>query len=317
MNSSPINATEEHVMNYVIELTQVSKKFKDKQAVDNISFQIPQGSITAILGPNGAGKTSTLSMMLGLMEPTSGEVKILGSSPSSPLVREKIGVMLQEVSVMDSLRIHELLTLVRSYYPNPLSMEQLIKLTRFSQTDLNRFTDKLSGGQKRSLNFALALAGNPDILFFDEPTVGLDTTARRHFWEDTRKLASQGKTILFSTHYLQEADDAADRILLFNQGKIVADDTPANIKAKLMQRSISFLPQTETQDTSLYAQLETLFSDVGYHEQQGRIVIPTEHSDDILRRIFEHALPVYDIQINEGRLDEAFEQLTIESRGEQ
>ncbi|MGG0823650.1 ABC transporter ATP-binding protein [Paenibacillus turicensis] len=302
-------------MNHVIELTQVSKKFKDKQAVDNISFQIPQGSITAILGPNGAGKTTTLSMMLGLMEPTSGKVNILGHTPSSPLVREKIGVMLQEVSVMDSLRIHELLTLVRSYYPNPLSMEQLIKLTRFSQTDLNRFTDKLSGGQKRSLNFALALAGNPDILFFDEPTVGLDTTARRQFWEDTRKLASQGKTIIFSTHYLQEADDAADRILLFNQGKIVADDTPANLKAKLMQRTVSFLPQINNNE--LYAQLETLFSDDGYHEQQGRIVIPTEHSDDILRRIFEHALPVYDIQISEGRLDEAFEQLTIEPRGEQ
>lgn len=302
-------------MNHVIELTQVSKKFKDKQAVDNISFQIPQGSITAILGPNGAGKTTTLSMMLGLMEPTSGKVNILGHTPSSPLVREKIGVMLQEVSVMDSLRIHELLTLVRSYYPNPLSMEQLIKLTRFSQTDLNRFTDKLSGGQKRSLNFALALAGNPDILFFDEPTVGLDTTARRHFWEDTRKLASQGKTIIFSTHYLQEADDAADRILLFNQGKIVADDTPANLKAKLMQRTVSFLPQINNDE--LYAQLETLFSDDGYHEQQGRIVIPTEHSDDILRRIFEHALPVYDIQISEGRLDEAFEQLTIEPRGEE
>lgn len=315
MNSSPINVTEEHVMNHIIELTQVSKKFKDKQAVDNISFQIPQGSITAILGPNGAGKTTTLSMMLGLMEPTSGKVNILGHNPSSPLVREKIGVMLQEVSVMDSLRIHELLTLVRSYYANPLSMEQLIKLTRFSQTDLNRFTDKLSGGQKRSLNFALALAGNPDILFFDEPTVGLDTTARRHFWEDTRKLASQGKTIIFSTHYLQEADDAADRILLFNQGKIVADDTPANIKAKLMQRTVSFLPQINNDE--LYAQLETLFSDDGYHEQQGRIVIPTEHSDDILRRIFEHALPVYDIQISEGRLDEAFEQLTIEPRGEE
>jgi ABC-2 type transport system ATP-binding protein len=302
-------------MNHVIELTQVSKKFKDKQAVDNISFQIPQGSITAILGPNGAGKTTTLSIMLGLMEPTSGKVNILGHTSSSPLVREKIGVMLQEVSVMDSLRIHELLTLIRSYYPNPLSMEQLIKLTRFSQTDLNRFTDKLSGGQKRSLNFALALAGNPDILFFDEPTVGLDTTARRHFWEDTRKLASQGKTIIFSTHYLQEADDAADRILLFNQGKIVADDTPANIKAKLMQRTVSFLPQINNNE--LYAQLETMFSDHGYHEQHGRIIIPTEHSDDILRRIFKHALPVYDIQIHEGRLDEAFEQLTIEPRGEQ
>lgn len=302
-------------MNHVIELTQVSKKFKDKQAVDNISFQITKGSITAILGPNGAGKTTTLSMMLGLMEPTSGKVNILGHAPSSPLVREKIGVMLQDVSVMDSLRIHELLTLVRSYYPSPLSMEQLIKLTRFSPTDLNRFTDKLSGGQKRSLNFALALAGNPEILFFDEPTVGLDTTARRQFWEDTRKLASQGKTIIFTTHYLQEADDAADRILLFNQGKIVADDTPSNIKAKLMRRTVSFLPQIK--DDNLYTQLEALFADQGYHEQQGRIVIPTEHSDDILRCIFAHALPVYDIQISEGRLDEAFEQLTIEPRGEE
>lgn len=302
-------------MNYAIELAQVSKTFKDKQAVNNISFQIPQGSITAILGPNGAGKTTTLSMMLGLIKPTTGEVKLLGHHPTSPPVRGRIGAMLQEVSVIHSLRIREVLELVRSYYPHPLSMEELITISRFSQDDLNQFTQKLSGGQKRSLNFTLALAGNPDILFFDEPTVGLDTTARQQFWDNTHKLANQGKTIIFTTHYLQEADDAAHRILLFNQGSLIADGTPSDIKAKLVKHSVSFLPQNSNDEAQLSQQLNTLFEH-SYTKHQGRFIVHTDNTDDILRTIFTEQLPVYDIQTQQGRLDEAFEQLTLSWKGE-
>lgn len=152
-------------MDSVIEMNGVSKLYKDKKAVDNISFNIAKGSITAILGPNGAGKTTALGMLLGLLEPTEGTVKIFGQHPKDKMVREKTGAMLQEVSVMDRLKVREIIALIRSYYPQPMDMEFLIKATGLAPGDLNRYAEKLSGGQKRSLGFALALAGDPELIF--------------------------------------------------------------------------------------------------------------------------------------------------------
>lgn len=182
-------------MDNIIEMHGVSKIYKDKKAVDNISFNIAKGSITAILGPNGAGKTTALGMLLGLIEPTEGTVELFGHHPKDKVVREKTGAMLQEVSVMDRLKVREIIDLIRSYYPKPMDMEFLIKATGLAPADLNRYAEKLSGGQKRSLGFALALAGNPELIFFDEPTVGLDITSRRRFWETVRGLAEQGKRL--------------------------------------------------------------------------------------------------------------------------
>ncbi len=298
-------------MNNVIELIEVSKQFKQKQAVDQISLQIAEGSVTAILGPNGAGKTTTLSMMLGLLEPTSGSVRLFGDHPRAAHANGRIGAMLQQVSVMDRLRVRELLALTRSYYAHPLDMEQLISISRLSKHDLELFTEKLSGGQKRSLNFALALAGNPDILFFDEPTVGLDTTARKQFWENTKQLAQQGKTIIFTTHYLQEADDAADRIVLINHGKLIADGTPNEVKSQFIRSSVSFI--AEDLNSILIEQLERLFTDYTVDFTRKKITISTDDTDAILRTIACEQLPVHDIQLNQGRLDEAFEQLTLET----
>lgn len=142
---------------------------------------------------------------------------------------------------MDRLKVREVLELIRSYYPNPMELSELVRLTGLGDSDLNRYAERLSGGQKRSLGFALALAGNPELVFFDEPTVGLDITARRRFWDSVRQLADQGKTIVFTTHYLQEADDIADRVLLFYRGSLVADGTPEAIKSRIVKRSVSFL----------------------------------------------------------------------------
>lgn len=193
-------------MEHVIQMEKVSKVYQGKRAVDDISFSIGKGSVTAILGPNGAGKTTMLAMLLGLTEPTEGRISVFGLPPKHNTVREKTGAMLQEVSVMDRLKVHEIIALIRSYYPQPMATEDLFAATGLAQGDLKRYAERLSGGQKRGLGFALALAGNPDLLFLDEPTVGLDTTARRRFWETVRGLAAAGKTILFTTHYLQEAD---------------------------------------------------------------------------------------------------------------
>lgn len=210
---------------------------------------------------------------------------------------------------MDRLKVRELLALIRSYYPQPMEMEVLLQATGLGEADLNRYAEKLSGGQKRSLSFALALAGNPDLLFFDEPTVGLDTTARRLFWERVRGLADQGKTILFSTHYLQEAEDIADRILLFNRGVLAADGSPDEIKARLVKKSLSFLASGDP--ALLCNQLLELPAVEGCYEKDGRLHVSTGNTDEALRAIFVNGLAVQDVRIDQGKLDEAFEQLTL------
>ncbi|WP_339246050.1 ABC transporter ATP-binding protein [Paenibacillus sp. FSL R10-2796] len=296
-------------MDNIIEMHGVSKIYKDKKAVDNISFNIAKGSITAILGPNGAGKTTALGMLLGLIEPTEGTVELFGHHPKDKAVREKTGAMLQEVSVMDRLKVREIIDLIRSYYPKPMDMEFLIKTTGLAPADLNRYAEKLSGGQKRSLGFALALAGNPELIFFDEPTVGLDITSRRRFWETVRGLAEQGKTIVFTTHYLQEAEDIADRILLFSKGHLVADGSPAEIKSRIVKRSVSFLPVGDR--SQLRRNLLDLAAIEDCYEKDGRIHVTTEDTDEALKAIFVAGLPVKDVRIDQGRLDEAFEQLTM------
>jgi ABC-2 type transport system ATP-binding protein len=297
-------------MENVVEIKGLTKIFKDKKAVDNVSFSIKHGEIVAILGPNGAGKSTTMLMMLGLLHPTNGETKLFNSDAKEKKVREKIGVMLQEVSLMDGVKVREIIHLFRSYYPNPLPMEQLISLTGLSNEDLNKRTEKLSGGQKRRVGFALALAGNPDLLFFDEPTVGMDISGRKVFWETVRGLSEKGKTIIFSTHYLQEADDVADRIILFNKGKIIADGKPEDIKGNLLKQSVSFIA---THPISSELLLESpQVSDV--YVKNGRTFIVTSDTDFVLSKIFTDKWNVHEIAIEKGRLEEAFEQLTINQK---
>jgi ABC-2 type transport system ATP-binding protein len=249
-----------------------------------------------------------LAMLLGLTEPAEGRITVFGKQPGHSAVREKTGAMLQEVSVMDRLKVHELIKLTRSYYPQPMDTEVLYKATGLAESDLKRYAEKLSGGQKRSLGFALALAGDPDLLFLDEPTVGMDVAARRKFWETVRGLAAGGKTILFTTHYLQEAEDIADRILLFSRGTLVADGTPDEIKSQLVRSSLSFLPAGDA--SKLLVQLRQLPSINEISSRDGRIYVTAESTDEALRDLFTGGLEVKDVRIDQGRLDAAFEQLT-------
>ncbi|MEH7225136.1 ABC transporter ATP-binding protein [Bacillus sp. JJ1566] len=296
-------------MEPIIELSQVSKLFKNKTAVDQISFSIQKGEVVAILGPNGAGKTTTMMMMLGLLEPTDGSVQVFGHSPKDKSTREKIGALLQEVSVIDALKVREIIQLFRSYYPHPLSYEELVTFTGFTKDELQKRANKLSGGQKRRLGFALAMAGNPDVLFFDEPTVGMDVTARKLFWNTVSELKNRGKTVIFTTHYLQEADDIAERVILFHEGKIVGDGTPKNIKARLLKQSVSF---TLTSAIS-HEEIKTIANVTDVYEKNGRIYVLTNNTDAVLASIFDRKLPVQHIEIERGRLEDAFEQL-VEKR---
>ncbi|MED3553802.1 ABC transporter ATP-binding protein [Cytobacillus praedii] len=293
-------------MDSIVVLDHVTKTFKNKKAVDNVSFSIKKGEVVAILGPNGAGKTTTIMMMLGLLEPTSGKVRLFTSHPKEKKIRERIGAMLQEVSVIDALKVKEIIQLFRSYYPSPMPFEELVAFTGLSKDDLKRRADKLSGGQKRRLGFALALAGNPDLIFLDEPTVGLDIASRKLFWHTIDELKAQGKTIIFTTHYLQEADDVADRIILFNHGTIIEDGTPVEIKAKLSKQSVSFV---ESEEISM-KELKQLPHVLDVYKRKDRIFVVTDHTDEVIAALFEKKLKISGIQIEQGRLDEAFEQLT-------
>ncbi|CRK81363.1 ABC transporter ATP-binding protein [Neobacillus massiliamazoniensis] len=293
-------------MNEVVKLTNVIKSFQHKTAVNDVSFSIGKGEVVAILGPNGAGKTTTISMILGLLKPTSGEVRLFNREPQEREVREKVGTMLQEVSVIPGLKVQEILELISSYYPKPLPLNELVALTGLTEQDLKTRAERLSGGQKRRLSFALALAGDPELIIFDEPTVGMDITSRNRFWNTIHQLADQGKTIMFSTHYLQEADDAAERILLFKDGGIVADGTPAQIKARIAKQSVSFMVDPAKSLESLYQNEE--IDDI--YRKNNRVYVQSANTDRVLELLFQEKIGAYDIQIERGKLEDAFEQLT-------
>ncbi|MGX5631177.1 ABC transporter ATP-binding protein [Bacillus thuringiensis] len=296
-------------MEKIIEVNGVSKTFKHKNAVNNVSFYVNKGEIVALLGPNGAGKTTTMSMMLGLKDPTEGKVSIFGKSPKHRDVRNSLGAMLQEVSVIDSITVEEAIELFRSYYTNPIAKETLLQLSNL-ESERKQRCEKLSGGQKRRLNFALA--GNPDLLFLDEPTVGMDITSRRTFWETIRKLASEGKTIILTTHYLEEADALANRILLFANGKIIADGTPDEMKATISQKTITFYSK-ESIPTKLLKELPNVTE---VKSSEGRFILTTEDTDATLKAIYQRNLPVIDVSVERGSLDEAFEQFVANQKEE-
>ncbi|SPU01509.1 ABC efflux transporter ATP-binding protein [Bacillus tequilensis] len=292
-------------MNETVSVSNVTKQFQQKTAVNNISFSMKKGEIAAILGPNGAGKTTVISMILGLLKPSGGEIKLFNRAPHDQQVREQIGVMLQEVSVMPGLKVNEILELFRSYYPNPLSLKELVSLTALTTEDLKTRAEKLSGGQKRRLSFALALVGNPELLIFDEPTVGMDTSSRHRFWQTIHGLADQGKTIIFSTHYLQEADDAAQRILFFADGQLVADGSPMQLRSRIQKQSVSFALRAEEslENLSRHPEVEQVI------REHQRIIIQTSNTDKVLALIFQENIQARDIRIEHGTLDEAFRRL--------
>ncbi len=247
--------------------------------------------------------------MLGLLKPTSGEVRLFNQNPDDKSVREKLGIMLQEVSVMQGLKVRELLDLVRQYYPKPLSLEEVIALTGLTESDLKTRAEKLSGGQKRRVSFALALSGNPELIILDEPTVGMDISSRNRFWKTIQMLSKKGKTIIFTTHYLQEADDVAERIILFNKGSIIADGTPIEIKARLTKQFVSF-HTTSGSINKLYGHsvITAIF------EKNDRVYVQTDDTDAVLALLFSENIGAHNIQIERGKLEEAFEQLTTEHK---
>ena len=215
----------------VASLEGVSKNYGEIRALQNVNFAVRAGQVVALLGPNGAGKTTAVKLLLGLLQPNSGRTRVFGGDPTNPQNRMRTGAMLQVGRVPETLRVSEHIDLFSSYYPKPMRLEEVLAVAGLEKLRDRKFGD-LSGGQRQRTLFALAICGDPDLLFLDEPTVGLDVESRRALWEEIRRLVERGKTVLLTTHYLEEADALADRIAVINQGKIIVEGTPAQIKAQ-------------------------------------------------------------------------------------
>ena len=274
------------------------------EAVRGIDLDIAQGQTLALLGPNGAGKSTTIDMLLGLARPDAGTVTVFGGTPEQAVAAGSVGAMLQAGALMRDLTVRELLLQLASLYPHPDDVDKTLELVGITQI-ANQRTQKLSGGQAQRVRFAMALLTNADLLVLDEPTVGMDVESRHAFWTTMRKLASGGRTVLFATHYLEEADEFADRIVLMAHGQVVADGTPNEIKAKVGSRTIrATLPDVPAAD------LERL-PGVSAVERRGTgIVLACSDSDVAIRALVAAFPAARDIEIGGGSLEEAFLELT-------
>ena len=288
----------------VVELTHVTKRYGDVEAVRDVSFQIEAGEIVAMLGPNGAGKTTSINLMLGLRNPTSGTARLFGLDPKDLRARSRIGVMLQESGVPGMLRVTEIVDLFRSYYPAPLPAAEAIAMAGLEEKARSLVKD-LSGGQHQRLYLALAVCGNPDTLFLDEPTVGMDVEGRRRFLEEVAALAARGRTVVLTTHYLEEADQLAQRVIVINQGRVIADASPAAIKSQVAGKRITFTTPSP-RDESQFDGLPLNSKVVDDH----RVRLLTSEPEQVLRELFRRGVELHELEVAGADLEEAFIAMT-------
>jgi ABC-2 type transport system ATP-binding protein len=292
----------------VASLEGVSRNYGEVRALRNVNFTVRAGEVVALLGPNGAGKTTAVKLLLGLIPPNSGRVRVFGGDPRNPENRMRAGAMLQVGKVPETLRVREHIDLFSGYYPYPLPLEQVLVAAGLEKLRDRKFGD-LSGGQRQRTLFALAICGNPDLLFLDEPTVGLDVEARRALWEEIRRLVDCGKTVLLTTHYLEEADALADRIAVINQGEIIAEGTPAEIKAQTSGKRVRCITALSI------ASLLQIPGVTGVKPDREAVEIHTGEAEAVVRILLSRDPTLSGLEISAAGLEEAFLSLT-RSNGE-
>jgi ABC-2 type transport system ATP-binding protein len=279
-------------------------------AVRGIDVSIARGETVALLGPNGAGKSTTIDMLLALTRPDAGEVSVFGRSPRDAVDAGTVGAMLQTGELVRDLSVRELISLMRSLYPQPMAVDDVLALAGLSEV-ADRRTQKLSGGQTQRTRFATALVCDPQLLVLDEPTVALDAQGRRDFWVAMREYAARGRTVLFATHYIEEADANADRAVLVAGGRVVADGPTTEIKARVGTRTIrATLPEADLQEL-------TSLPGVRNAERHGEaIILRCNDSDATIRALVGRYPAARDIEIAGAGLEEAFLELTADREGE-
>ena len=290
----------------VASLEGVNKNYGDIPALRGINFSVRAGEVVALLGPNGAGKTTAVKLLLGLLQPNFGRARVFGGDPTNPENRMRTGAMLQVGRVPETLRVREHIDLFSSYYSKPMPPAEVLAAAGLEKLGDRKFGD-LSGGQRQRVLFALAICGDPDLLFLDEPTVGLDVEARRMLWDEIRRMVTRGKTVLLTTHYLQEADALADRVAVLNQGEIIAQGTPSEIKAKTAGKRIRCITSL---DLNTVRQLSGVTE---VKEDREAVEIHAIEAEAVVRELLARDASLSGLEVTSAGLEEAFLALTQDS----
>ena len=286
-----------------IRLTGLTKRFASLVAVNDISLTIQPGEVVALLGPNGAGKSTTIDLALGLSLPTSGTAELFGGDPRDAIVGGRVGAMLQGGALLPTMTVEQSIALIASLHRHPMTVKEAMERAGVADIARQRVAS-LSGGQMQRARFAVAVVSNPDLLILDEPTAAMDVGARHSFWGSMREFTSQGRTVVFATHYLDEADTFADRIVIMGAGRVIADGTPAEIKAVVTGRTLSFALDTVGDG------FDRLPGVTQFEVRGSRVSLTTDDSDETLRAVLAEYPTAHDIEIVSRNMDDAFMALT-------
>ena len=285
------------------ELVDATKKYGEVEALKGVTIRVELGEVVAMLGPNGAGKTTSISLLLGLRKPTSGKALLFGMDPTNLDARSRVGVMLQESGVPEMLKVREIVDLFRSYYPKPMPREAAIA-TAGLEEKANALVKELSGGQRQRLYFALAVCGDPDVLFLDEPTVGMDVEGRRSFIERIAGFARSGRTVVLTTHYLEEADQLAERVIVIDRGLVIADAPPAEIKSRVAGKRVRFSAPALTEKDLEGLPVTAVTID------NRSVQLLTNQPESVLRELFRRGVEISDLEVAGADLEDAFIAIT-------
>ena len=287
------------------ELSGVHKRYGSTVALDGLDLEVGWRELVAVLGPNGAGKTTAISLLLGLQQPDAGTARLFGQSPKALAARRQTGVMLQEAALAPELRVREQVDLVASYYPAPLNVDAVLEKIQIGSL-AKRPYGKLSGGQKRQVQLALAVVGRPQLLFLDEPTVGLDLQAREILWATMRELVGQGASIVLTTHYLEEAEALADRVVVLGKGKVIASGSVSEVRALVARQQITCVTSLAVEEIAAWPDVEEVSRD-----QQG-LRVTTREAEAVVRRLLAADPELKRLEVHRAGLAEAFAELTQE-----
>lgn len=291
----------------VVTFDGVSRRFGEITAVDELSFALTRGDTVALLGPNGAGKTTTVELLLGLLPPDAGAVRLFGGLPADAVAGGRVATMLQDAGLPQGLTVTELIELMRRLYPDPLGLAETLDLSDLASIAGAR-VERLSGGQQQRVRLAVALAGNPELLVLDEPTAGLDVAARRRFWQRAQRFVSDGRALLFATHRLEEAEIVADRVLVMSNGSLVTEGTIDEVRARARQRSIVRF----SADGLPLEWLERLPGVAAVESDGRRVALSTTDPDSTVRELLRAAPGVAQLEVARAGLEDAFLTLTSE-----
>jgi ABC-2 type transport system ATP-binding protein len=288
-------------------LDGVIKRYGATTALAGIDLGIQRGQVTALLGPNGAGKTTAIALLLGLVTADAGRVELMGESPRQLSARRRVGVMLQSAVLPETLRVGELLELTSGYYPRPRPFRESAAMADIADL-LRRPYGRLSGGQKRRVQFALAICGNPELIFLDEPTTGLDIEARMSVWAIVRRLTAEGCAVLLTTHYLEEAEALAQRVAVLVRGRIVTEGSVEAIRARGTRRSIRCSSSVSVEEVQRWPEVATV------RLRDGLLEIETPEAEPVLRRLLDADPQIRDVEVHRARLADAFIEITEAER---